>query len=439
MASVISGLPPCPPPVPSLALPASHTSTSSPPPARPQRKIFTAPDLASWPRGSAYGYLTQTILRLTYAVRGKTVEDECVEGERDGVKGTRQLVRFLREAKDGIKDVPLDGGPQRFGNKAFRVWVKRVEDAIPSFHAALLSSLDPVLAASLSPELSFHLLTSLGSPQRLDFGTGHELSFLAYLTLLFRLGVLDERDEQAAVTRAFVAYVEAVREAQRVFKLEPAGSKGVWGLDDHLHLVYLFGASQLIDHPRLRPAALLQPTSLTPPLCSSYLFLSSLAHIRVLKTGPFHEHSPLLHQILSTVPTWQKVTKGLWEMYKAEVLGKLPVVQHMRFGAGLPWTDAHSGEVLPSTGDGRDDEEDPSGEEGDPVAALSGPVITPAPWASSASASAIKPLPPPSHLPSSTSASTTVSHFARRQNPEQLAVWGAAQGDAGHGGGNRER
>ena len=81
----------------------------------------------------------------------------------------------------------------------------------------------------------------------------------------------------------------------------------------------------------MRPASLLNATDIASHAPSS-LFLSSIAHIHALKRGPFHEHSPLLHQIATTVPSWHKVTKGLWDMYKVEVLGKVPVVQHCRFG-----------------------------------------------------------------------------------------------------------
>ncbi|GAA5981306.1 hypothetical protein JCM11641_005638 [Rhodosporidiobolus odoratus] len=435
MSSVIPGIPPCPPSVSPLALLTTSSSSSSTPPSPPKRKLFTEIDLEVWPRSEAYHHFTDTILRLVYAVRGKRNEDDCEESE-----AVKQLVEFLRQAHGWIEEVPLDTGPQRFGNKAFRVWVARFEAAIPELNAALLSGIDPSLAASLSPELSFHLLTSLGSPARLDFGTGHELSFLAYLTVLFRLGVLQsDRDEQAAVLRVFVAYVECVREAQRVFKLEPAGSKGVWGLDDHLHLVYLFGASQLINHPTLRPSSLLNRTILTPALCSSYLFPSSLSHIHLLKSGPFTEHSPLLHQILSTVPNFSKVTKGLWEMYKVEVLGKVPVVQHFKFGKGLGWKDWESGEELPSTGDGRDDDaeqEQEAAAAGSGPLGMEGPLIAPAPWASSSSSSSpstsssvptIRPHASSSHSSlrtsiSTSTSSTTSSSFSRRQNPASFPV-----------------
>jgi hypothetical protein len=44
-------------------------------------------------------------------------------------------------------------------------------------------------------------------------------------------------------------------------------------------------------------------------------------------------------------------------LYRSEVLQRLPVVQHFRFGTILRWVDAVSGEPLPSTGDGLSKEE----------------------------------------------------------------------------------
>ncbi|GAA6017406.1 hypothetical protein JCM11491_006646 [Sporobolomyces phaffii] len=338
-----------PPPLVPVTLEGGSTSSSA-----PRRKIFTAADLEPWFASRAYADFEGYTLELCHAVQGRAIDEECFESDF-----TRRTVAFLEEAAEWIDEVPLQTTPQRFGNKAFRDWLEKVKERNDSFQNSLLP--DPPSFASILPELSFNFLTSFGSGPRLDYGTGHELSFLLWLLSLRLVGILSPRDNQAVVLRVFAAYLDLVRKLQKVFKLEPAGSKGVWGLDDHQHLSYLFGASQLIDHPTLRPAHILQPRILAP-FASSYLLPSSILHIHALKSGPFSEHSPLLHQIASTVPNWTKVQSGLWKMYREEVLAKVPVVQHLRFGNLIRWTTRDVGEELPSTGDGREDQGDDDAE-----------------------------------------------------------------------------
>lgn len=63
-----------------------------------------------------------------------------------------------------------------------------------------------------------------------------------------------------------------------------------------------------------------------------YMFLSCIKYINQVKSGPFAEHSNQLWSI-SGVPTWSKINAGLIKMYKAEVLSKFPLVQHIVFGS----------------------------------------------------------------------------------------------------------
>jgi serine/threonine-protein phosphatase 2A activator len=87
------------------------------------------------------------------------------------------------------------------------------------------------------------------------------------------------------------------REVQSVYWLEPAGSKGVWGLDDYSFLPFLWGASQLIDSEEITPSQISSDSLPATPYADEFLFVGALRFIRKMKSGPFHEHSPLLNSL----------------------------------------------------------------------------------------------------------------------------------------------
>lgn len=128
----------------------------------------------------------------------------------------------------------------RFGNKAFRVWHDKVAAESDS-HIAKFSSA-PGFEKCI-PEIKVYLLESFGSYERLDYGTGHELNFVVFFFCLFKMGVLVKEDQKSAINKVFQRYMELMRLIQSKYCLEPAGSHGVWGLDDYQHLAFFFGAS----------------------------------------------------------------------------------------------------------------------------------------------------------------------------------------------------
>jgi serine/threonine-protein phosphatase 2A activator len=138
---------------------------------------------------------------------------------------------------------------------------------------------------------------------------------------------------QAAVNKVFQQYLLLCRKIQLTYLLEPAGSHGVWGLDDYQHLAFLFGASQLCKNPRYVPDSIHTESALREH--DDYMYFGCIKFIKDTKKGvSFGECSPMLNDI-SAVPTWDKVSQGLVKMYLAEVIGKHPVIKHLKFGSIL--------------------------------------------------------------------------------------------------------
>ncbi|KZV94199.1 PTPA-domain-containing protein [Exidia glandulosa HHB12029] len=245
-----------------------------------------------------------------------------------------KLVAVLQELARWTDDIPPRPTPQRFGNLAFRDWGQRLEQRA----SELIASVLPDDLKDAVPLLEPYLLTSFGSFVRVDYGTGHELAFALFLLCLSLLGLFDPTPEgdRELVLVVFQEYLNAVWKLQDVYKLEPAGSHGVWGLDDFAFLGYIWGSAQLSTTPSL-PSDVLHPSPATSLLPETNLYFSHINRIRKYKSGPFHEHSSKLHAIASQVPRWEKVNRGMFKMYEAEVLSKRVVVQHIPLGGLIKW------------------------------------------------------------------------------------------------------
>lgn len=366
---------------------------------RPSKCIHDGPDVSRFLVSKAYRDIGLFVMQLNHALCPRRKAETTAGGGGGGVAAVSNTTMFtLQSPKRGgdppsvqqlqalltrvtalIDEAPPDPGPRRFGNVSFRVWhrllAERVGNGLLEEYITIKGhkssgreaiegdddhqneSEGPVSAMD---EVKAYFLGSFGSAQRLDYGTGHELSFLAFLGCLWKLRVFTDGDagadgeaiERSLVFGALEPYLVVVRKLILTYTLEPAGSHGVWGLDDHSFLPYIFGSAQLtrpIDAlateavpqegsaPRApKPADIVKPETVEVQRQLN-LYFSAVGFINDVKKGPFWEHSPILFDVSGIKDGWGKINKGMIKMFNAEVLSKFPVVQHFVFGSLFSW------------------------------------------------------------------------------------------------------
>ncbi len=229
----------------------------------------------------------------------------------------------------------------RYGNPGFRLWHEKMKAIGPN----LLKGIWPEKHHEAIVELLPYLHDSFGNPTRLDYGTGHELSFILFLMGLFKIGVLEKSDELNVAIKVFDGYLCFVRRLQVTYRLEPAGSQGVWALDDYQFVPFIWGSAQMIGNLFIQPQHLVELDVIASNY-RKYMIFSCMDFILQVKSGHIAEHSNQLWGI-SAVPSWSKICSGLIKMYEKEVLGKFPVIQHVLFGSIFTLTPVKPGTVLP--------------------------------------------------------------------------------------------
>lgn len=171
--------------------------------AVPVKRINEAHDVNTFLSSRAYHDIMTFLLQLNIAMFPRYTTDSNgssrdiqiweLDCPRTPFSETvKRLRKLLDELEKILDEIPPESGPRRFGNASFKKW----SEAVASGATTLLQQHLPadLLArhsateVSATSEIESYFLGAFGSSQRLDYGTGHELCFLAFLGCIWKLG-----------------------------------------------------------------------------------------------------------------------------------------------------------------------------------------------------------------------------------------------------------
>jgi serine/threonine-protein phosphatase 2A activator len=192
----------------------------------PVKRINDGEDVSFFLTSKAYTDIMTFIFQLNAAMMPRKIADADSKSETvrawtlqdtdiSGIDIIEKLAALIEKLNNFIDEAPPDPGPRRFGNISFRRWhelvAKQISDLMQSHLPSEVLNSRTSSEVTAREELEVYLLGSFGSSQRLDYGSGHELSFLAFLGCLWKLGAFpaseDGSQERGIVLGVLEPYV----------------------------------------------------------------------------------------------------------------------------------------------------------------------------------------------------------------------------------------
>lgn len=247
--------------------------------------------------------------------------NEIASKESTPIDDDNFLIVLLNMINSKIEETPLDSRPQRFANCAVVEVYHYIENMKLNF--SKLASMDE----NDKTILHLYLDRSFGSKERLDYGTGHELFFVCFMLVCYKLDAISIQE----TIMVFRMYFRVVRNLIYKFNLEPAGSHGPWAIDDYQFLPFLIGSAELIN-TTLRFEDLFMEEN-HHYIYSEALHFCIKHKCKFFKTH-FKKHSAALYAMKNV--SWTVINSRIFEMMDEEVMGRDVVMQHFIYSKYLP-------------------------------------------------------------------------------------------------------
>ena len=295
------------------------------------QKIGNKPNLMTkFTRSPAFSNVVDFLYSIQHKIKGMKKSEVKTPSSNECLKEFDNLYNKLEELY--IKHPPKEGA-EKHTDPVFKRYYKDLETDFEKIMKDTILKPDKT-PKNLILEIKPYFMDSFGNPSRMDYGTGHELNYLCFLYVLYKAGLYSEDDFPYLALNTFFKYVVFMRKLQTNYVLEPAGARGVWGLDEYQFVPFIFGASQLIDNKEIGPKGILDDNILKNNK-DEYIYLDCVDYIKSVKSGAsFSQYAPILESI-TNAKNWEKIAKGLVRMYQDDVLGKIVIIQHFYFGSVL--------------------------------------------------------------------------------------------------------
>lgn len=138
---------------------------------KPHKRLITSHDLYLFNQSETYFKIKKFVTDLSNAVQGCPNSTPCEQSDT-----IRYMLNTLSRIKKITCENPSEKNQQsRFGNPAFRNFYDAVKEYLGELHREFSITNEAV------EEVGAYLLESFGDRQRIDYGSGHELSFICWM------------------------------------------------------------------------------------------------------------------------------------------------------------------------------------------------------------------------------------------------------------------